>query len=83
MLPQSDLAGKFSASFPEDSDKWREKIQGLLASFQRSRRAPGRFCTEQERAMIVSLYVACTLNRQKRPFNESETVEDCMLTVSD
>uniref|UniRef100_A0A671WXQ4 DUF4371 domain-containing protein n=1 Tax=Sparus aurata TaxID=8175 RepID=A0A671WXQ4_SPAAU len=75
--------GSFSARFPEGSDERRSKIQRLLASFQHGQAALGRFCTEQERAMIASLRVAWTLTRQKRPFTEAETVKDCMLAVID
>ncbi len=73
----------FSASFPEGSEERRGKVQRLLTSFQKCQVALGRFCTEQERAMIASLHVAWTLTRQKRPFTEAETVKDCMLAVID
>ena len=74
--------GSFSDRFPEGSDERRSKVQHLLASFQQGQAALGRFCTEQERAMIASLRVAWTLTRQK-PFTEAETVKDCMLAVID
>ena len=75
--------GSFSNSFPEGSDEWRRKVNGLLASFQQGQCALSRYCTEQERAMIASLRVAWTLTRQNRPFTKSETVKDCMLAVID
>ncbi|XP_033962133.1 borealin-2 isoform X2 [Pseudochaenichthys georgianus] len=75
--------GSFSASFPVGSEERRRKVQGLLASFERSQAAFSRFCTEQERATIASLRVAWTRARQKRPFTDAETVKECMLAVID
>ena len=75
--------GSFAASFPEGSEERRGKVKSMLTSFQKCQVALGRFCTEQERAMIASLRVAWTLTRQKRPFTDAETIKDCMLAVID
>uniref|UniRef100_A0A8C6VXB7 DUF4371 domain-containing protein n=2 Tax=Nothobranchius furzeri TaxID=105023 RepID=A0A8C6VXB7_NOTFU len=73
----------FGAQFPKGTSERASKVQSLLASYNRSSSTIVRACTAQEKATAASLRVSLILAKKKRPFTDSETVEERMLAVLD
>lgn len=72
----------FNATYPEKSEKRKQRISSMLASYKQSMQTMSRSTSAQENATTASLLVSWNLGKAMKPFTDAEIIKKCAIDMA-